>query len=97
MKSATVIKKRSIFVVGHYTSVSLEDEFWKSLRQIADKRHQKLYELIAEIDQGRDLANLSSAIRLFILQYYRDQIGQESAIAFPLTQERLNGAKHIGS
>jgi len=73
MKSPA-IKKRSIVVVGHKTSISLEDEFWKSLREIAWQRDQAICQLIAEIDEGRHLANLSSAIRMFILRYYREQL-----------------------
>jgi predicted DNA-binding ribbon-helix-helix protein len=96
MKSAA-IKKRSILVVGHKTSISLEDEFWESLREIAGKRHLHVGQLIAEIDEGRHLVNLSSAIRLFILRYYRDRAGQEGGMAPVPTQEPLNAVKHIGS
>jgi predicted DNA-binding ribbon-helix-helix protein len=65
MKS--LIIKRSIVVDGHKTSVSLEDAFWKSLRQIAAMRGETLSHLIASIDANRQFANLSSAIRLFVL------------------------------
>jgi predicted DNA-binding ribbon-helix-helix protein len=60
------IKKRSIIVNGHKTSVSLEDEFWNELRDLAAERRVPLTELVNEIDQvpGR---NLSSAIRVFLL------------------------------
>ena len=60
------IKKRSIIVNGHKTSVSLEDEFWDELRGLAAERRVPLTELVNEIDQvpGR---NLSSAIRVFLL------------------------------
>ena len=73
----SVIKKRSICVAGHKTSISLEDEFWQSLREIADEREETVAQLIAGIDTNREFANLSSAIRLFILRYYRDQLDQE--------------------
>ena len=95
MKSAT-IKKRSISVVGHHTSVSLEDEFWKSLREIAEKRQLQVGQLIAEIDEGRDLANLSSAIRLFILRYYRDQVDQESGAVASPAREPVNSVASSG-
>ncbi|TMJ22481.1 MAG: ribbon-helix-helix domain-containing protein [Alphaproteobacteria bacterium] len=72
MKSS-VIKKRSIAVAGRRTSISLEDEFWKNLREIAWERRQTLSHLIASIDEDRQFANLSSAIRLFVLRYYRDR------------------------
>ena len=67
------ISKRSIVVAGHKTSVSLEDEFWKSLKEIASERNVTLGELVRTIDANRNHANLSSAIRLFVLGFYRDQ------------------------
>ena len=73
MKKSSVIK-RSIVIAGHKTSVSLEDEFWNSLNEIAHERNVTLGELIRTIDANRNHANLSSAIRLFVLGVYRDQI-----------------------
>ena len=67
------VRKRSIFFAGYKTSVSLEDEFWKSLKQIARERGMSLGELVRTIDANRNHANLSSAIRLFVLGVYRDQ------------------------
>ena len=67
------ISKRSIFIAGHKTSVSLEDEFWDSLKEIAHERGMTLGALVAAIDGNRQNANLSSAIRLFVLGVYRDQ------------------------
>jgi predicted DNA-binding ribbon-helix-helix protein len=67
------VAKRSIVIAGHKTSVSLEDEFWNSLKEIASKRGMTLAELVAAIDANRQHANLSSAIRLFVLGVYRDQ------------------------
>ena len=67
------IAKRSIVIAGHKTSVSLEDEFWDSLKEIARERGMTLLELVAAIDREREHANLSSAIRLFVLDFYRDQ------------------------
>jgi predicted DNA-binding ribbon-helix-helix protein len=69
MKSAIV--KRSVIVAGHKTSVSLEDPFWKSLREIAIVRHSTLSDLVASIDSERRHGNLSSAIRLFVLSHYK--------------------------
>ena len=71
MKSTIV--KRSIVISGHKTSVSLEDPFWAALREIAIQRDFTLSGLVARIDTGRQHANLSSAIRLFVLDFYRDQ------------------------
>ena len=72
MKSS--VCKRSIVIAGHKTSVSLEDEFWKSMKEIAGERGMTLQQLVAAIDGDREHANLSSAIRLFVLGFYRDQL-----------------------
>jgi len=72
MKSLVV--KRSVVVAGHKTSVSLEDAFWKELREIAAERHVKVSELAHTISAERENSNLSSAIRLFVLEFYRKQI-----------------------
>ena len=71
MKSTVV--KRSIVVAGHKTSVSLGDAFWNGLKEIVRERHMTLSELVAEIDAQRQLGNLSSALRLFVLEFYRTQ------------------------
>ena len=71
MKSS--VSKRSIVIAGHRTSVSLEDGFWNNLKEIARERGMTLAELVAAIDDDRQHANLSSAIRLFVLGVYRDQ------------------------
>jgi predicted DNA-binding ribbon-helix-helix protein len=75
MKSPVV--KRSIVIAGHKTSVSLEDAFWKGLKEIATARDMTLSDLVASIDMERRHGNLSSAIRLFVLDHYRAQIGEE--------------------
>ena len=72
MKS--LVSKRSIVIAGHKTSVSLEDQFWNSLKEIAGERNMTLAELVGAIDADRQHANLSSAIRLFVLSVYRDQV-----------------------
>ena len=72
MKS--LVMKRSVVLAGHKTSVSVEDAFWNSLKKIAARRHLTLSALLSSIDSGRDHGNLSSAIRLFVLAFYRDQI-----------------------
>jgi predicted DNA-binding ribbon-helix-helix protein len=69
MKSPVI--KRSIIVAGHKTSVSLEDAFWKGLKEIASSRNLTLSQIVAAIDSGRANGNLSSAIRLFVLDHYR--------------------------
>jgi predicted DNA-binding ribbon-helix-helix protein len=68
------VAKRSVVVAGHKTSVSLEDAFWNAMKDIASQRDIALSDLITEIDSKRQHGNLSSAIRLFVLGFYRDQI-----------------------
>ena len=77
MKSPVV--KRSIVIAGHKTSVSLEDAFWKGLKEIAAERSVTLSELVASIDSDRQHGNLSSGIRLFVLDHYRSQISDDLA------------------
>jgi predicted DNA-binding ribbon-helix-helix protein len=72
MKSPVI--KRSIVIAGHKTSVSLEDAFWKGLKDIAIGRHMTLSDLVATIDSGRPHGNLSSTIRLFVLSHYQARI-----------------------
>ena len=73
MKSPVI--KRSIVIAGHKTSVSLEDAFWKGLKEIALARRTTLSELVAAIDGERQHGNLSSAIRLFVLDHYQARRG----------------------
>ena len=72
MKSLVI--KRSVVVAGHKTSVSLEDAFWKGLKDIARGRDVTLSELVGTIDSEREYGNLSSAVRLFVLDFYRTQL-----------------------
>ena len=72
MKSLVV--KRSIVIAGHKTSVSLEDAFWIGLKDIAASRHLTLSDMITTIAATRVGGNLSSAIRLFVLDHYQAQI-----------------------
>ena len=76
MKSSVV--KRSVVISGHKTSVSLEDAFWKALKEIATGRTMTLSDLVASINVERQHANLSSAIRLFVLNYYRIRINEQA-------------------
>jgi predicted DNA-binding ribbon-helix-helix protein len=69
MKSS--ITKRSIVIAGHKTSVSLEDAFWSGLKEIARGKQATLSNVVAEIDKTRQRGNLSSAIRLFVLDRVR--------------------------
>lgn len=78
MKSLVV--KRSIVVDHHKTSVSLEDDFWQALRDIAHGRGETLSQLVAGIDASRQTPNLSSAIRMYVLWYYMDQSARQQAM-----------------
>ena len=62
------VVKRSLSISGHRTSVSLEEIFWSELRAIAERRAQSVASLVAEVDAARGEANLSSALRVFVLQ-----------------------------
>ena len=85
MKSQVI--KRSIVIAGHKTSVSLEEAFWRSLKDIARERDLTLSEVVASIDSNRRHGNLSSAIRLFVLDRYRSGAdGQRGSAAAPRDQ-----------
>lgn len=64
------IRKRSVIVSGHRTSISLEATFWEALGELATERHISINHLITEIDRENP-SNLSSAIRVHILQTFR--------------------------
>jgi predicted DNA-binding ribbon-helix-helix protein len=67
----STVKKRSIVIGRHKTSISLEDTFWTSLKQIALGREVSISDLIGSLDAARENSNLSSSIRVFILDHYR--------------------------
>jgi predicted DNA-binding ribbon-helix-helix protein len=70
----STIVKRSVLVRGHKTSVSLEEPFWNGLKEIAASRGQPLTAVLQRVDHDRlDNSNLSSAVRLFVLEHYRDR------------------------
>lgn len=70
MNAGAQIRKRSILIAGHSTSVSLEDAFWAELKTIGRARGQSLNQLAEEIDAART-GNLSSALRVFVLSELR--------------------------
>lgn len=72
MKSLVV--KRSIVIGGHKTSVSLEEPFWLSLKEIAHGQRMTLSTMVGDIDTKRQQGNLSSAIRLFVLDSVRARL-----------------------
>jgi len=69
------IRKRSIVINGHRTSITLEDAFFGALKEIAKQRGSTLSETIAEVDRTRAQGNLSSALRSFVLEFYRSRSG----------------------
>ncbi|MFA6264582.1 MAG: ribbon-helix-helix domain-containing protein [Pseudolabrys sp.] len=71
--------KRSIVIGGHKTSVSLEDAFWQGLKEIAVARQMTLSDMVASIDTDRRQGNLSSAIRLYVLDHYRSRGSDQRA------------------
>ncbi|MFL6797712.1 MAG: ribbon-helix-helix domain-containing protein [Xanthobacteraceae bacterium] len=92
MKSLVV--KRSIVIGGHKTSVSLEDAFWLALKEIAEQRHMTLSELVGAIDAARKHGNLSSAIRLFVLDFQRQIIAEH--LDRDKTRQMLESANRAG-
>jgi predicted DNA-binding ribbon-helix-helix protein len=73
-EAVSPVLKRSTVIAGHKTSISVEDEFWDSLKEIAGERGMTVAAMIGAIDGDRKHANLSSAVRLFVLGFYRDQL-----------------------
>jgi predicted DNA-binding ribbon-helix-helix protein len=71
------IHKRSVVIAGRKTSVSLEDPFWRTFKGIAGRRRTTISELVTSVDaEDGGRSNLSSAIRLFVLEYYRAQLSE---------------------
>lgn len=66
--------KRSFSIAGHRTSISLEAPFWTALKDAAAREHVSVAQLVVRIDGHRNGANLSSAVRVWLLAYYRAQI-----------------------
>jgi predicted DNA-binding ribbon-helix-helix protein len=77
MRSSVV--KRSVKIDGRTTSVSLEEAFWSALKDIARGRGMSLAELVSSINAKRDHPNLSSGIRLFVLDHFHIQVNEGAA------------------
>jgi predicted DNA-binding ribbon-helix-helix protein len=90
MNSANI--KRSIVRNGQKTSVSLEDEFWDGLREIATTQKAKLSTLVRQIDEGRQGNNLSSAIRVFVFTQLR---GQTAGAGFGVVAQQATEAADL--
>jgi len=85
MKSCIV--KRSIVISHHKTSISLEDAFWAGLKEIARSRRLTLSEMVGVIESGRAHGNLSSAVRLFVLDHYRSLFGAAAEERNPVREQ----------
>lgn len=68
------MKKHSVKIQGHSTSISLEEEFWSALKELAAGQKRSVNNLIAEIDRKRGRKNLSSALRLYVLADLQNQL-----------------------
>jgi predicted DNA-binding ribbon-helix-helix protein len=73
-RAKSMVGRHSVSIAGRHTSVSLENAFWQSLKEIASEHDMTASELVADIKSERRHANLSSALRLFVLDFYRKQI-----------------------
>ncbi|MCW6508510.1 ribbon-helix-helix domain-containing protein [Lichenifustis flavocetrariae] len=75
-RAASAISKRSMLIAGHPTSISLEEVFWEGLKLVARDRGLSVAALVTEIDESREAANLSSAIRVFLFNRYKDLVAK---------------------
>ena len=75
------VKKYSLSIKRHRTSISLEEPFYEALLEVAAELDKSLPELIGEIDQQKRRSGLSSAIRVFVLDYYRQKSRGEVDLA----------------
>src|SRR5262249_40781302 len=93
MKSLVI--KRSVVVAGHKTSVSLEDAFWKGLKEIAGEGATTLSERVGTVDAERECGNLSSGLRVVVLDFYRTQLADgESESSGAVRIRRMAQARH---
>ncbi len=73
--------KRSFTIAGHRTSISLEAPFWEALKAVAAEERMPMSQLIARIDPARGNGGLSSAVRVWVLQYYRERARRSAIVA----------------
>jgi len=83
----SVIRKRSVAVAGHKTSISLEHEFWNCIKEIAKERKMTLSDLVGEIGAGRT-GNLSSALRVYVLEHCKAEASRHDAKRIAAFHER---------
>jgi predicted DNA-binding ribbon-helix-helix protein len=91
MTMDTAVRKRSVVIAGHRTSISLEEAFWVTLRTVARRRGLSVNGLVAAIDATRQPGNLSSALRVFVLDCYRS--GELTPEAAPPTPARAGSSR----
>jgi len=87
----SAVTKRSVVIGGHKTSVSLEDPFWAEVRSIADAEKMTVSSLLRRIDRERSNANLSSAIRVYVLENVRDRANRPRRAEGELHRPASNG------
>ena len=76
MKSPII--KRSIMIASHRTSISLEEPFWRGLKDIAARHETSVQNVVASVHGGRHRGNLSSSLRQFVLEYYQSNCCDKS-------------------
>lgn len=72
------MKKRSVQIAGHATSITLEDEFWLALKDLAKEHKISINALVTKIDKSRKTDNLSSGLRLFVLKSLQEKLNQKN-------------------
>ena len=82
---------RTISIGNHRTSVRLEAVMWDALADIAEEQERTVYDVIAEIRRNHNQANLSAAIRVYIVEHYRAALKNREPRSSPLRQSRLGG------
>ena len=87
MKSSPVVK-HSVSIDGQQTSISLEKAFWTALKEIAHERGESLRHLTASINANREVGNLSSVIRLFVLEFYKEQLARQQQQETPVQRRK---------
>jgi predicted DNA-binding ribbon-helix-helix protein len=90
MKSPVI--KRTVYIDGRKTSVCLEDAFWSTLKEIAQAQGVTVSQTVTEIDKSRQGANLSSAIRLFVLDWVRTKKWGLGRIATNMATAQANAS-----
>ena len=80
-QTKSLVVRRSITISGHLTSISLEPPFFEALKAIATERGTTLQDLVTSIDAERRGGNLSSALRVFVVEHYQDQIAARTPSA----------------